>query len=164
MTKQLPAIIDRTEIIGADHARTVPALIAAVGDRASTSLSGILRGEHPQSAHAPGLQPRVADFLMWCDDNLVPSIMAVQPLYVAAWTEQQTRTHTAPTVKLRLAVLPPWAVDPMSHRAETPASGQEVFQQPAKPVGQTTDTHTRPATKRAPLQFRTPRLAMAGPG
>jgi hypothetical protein len=58
MTKQLPAIIDRTEIIGADHARTVPALIAAVGDPASTSLSGILRGEHPQSAHAPGLQPR----------------------------------------------------------------------------------------------------------
>jgi hypothetical protein len=49
----------------------------------------------------------VTDFLMWCDDNLVPSIMAVQPLYVAAWTEQQTRTHTAPTVKLRLAVLPP---------------------------------------------------------
>jgi integrase/recombinase XerC len=34
----------------------------------------------------------------------VGSITAVQPLHVAAWIEQQTREHAAPTAKLRLAV------------------------------------------------------------
>jgi hypothetical protein len=35
----------------------------------------------------------VVEFLAWCDENGVPSISAVQPLHVAAWIEQQTRTH-----------------------------------------------------------------------
>jgi site-specific recombinase XerC len=35
----------------------------------------------------------------------VASIAAVQPLHVAAWVEQQTQDHAAPTVKLRLAAL-----------------------------------------------------------
>ena len=35
----------------------------------------------------------------------MPSITAVQPLHVAAWIEQQTRDHAAPTAKLRLAAL-----------------------------------------------------------
>jgi len=35
----------------------------------------------------------------------VPSVTAVQPLHVAAWIEQQTRDHAAPTAKLRLAAL-----------------------------------------------------------
>jgi hypothetical protein len=33
----------------------------------------------------------------------VPSVAAVQPLRVAAWIEQQTREHAAPTAKARLA-------------------------------------------------------------
>jgi hypothetical protein len=40
--------------------------------------------------------------MAWCEDNLVPSITDVQPLHVAAWIEQQTREHAAPTAKLRL--------------------------------------------------------------
>ena len=43
----------------------------------------------------------VAEFMAWCEDNQVPSITAVQPLHVAARIEQQTRTHAAPTAKLR---------------------------------------------------------------
>ena len=35
----------------------------------------------------------------------MPSIAAVQPLHVAAWIEQQTREHAAPTVTARLTVL-----------------------------------------------------------
>ena len=33
------------------------------------------------------------------------SIVAVQPLHIAAWVEQLTRTHAAPTAKLRLAAI-----------------------------------------------------------
>jgi hypothetical protein len=35
MTKKLPAIIDRTEIIGDNYPHVVPALIVAAGERAS---------------------------------------------------------------------------------------------------------------------------------
>jgi hypothetical protein len=35
MSEQLPAIIDRTEIIGDARTHVVPALIAAAGERAS---------------------------------------------------------------------------------------------------------------------------------
>ena len=105
MTEQLPAIIDRTEIIGADHARVVPALIAAAGDRASLRFleffAANIRNPHTRRAYSRA----VADFLAWCEDNGVPSITAVQPLHVAAWIEQQTREHAAPTVKQRLAAL-----------------------------------------------------------
>jgi len=37
---------------------TLPALITAAGERASASLPGILRCQHPQPAHAARLQPR----------------------------------------------------------------------------------------------------------
>lgn len=47
----------------------------------------------------------MAEFLTWCGDAGVPSIAAVQPLHVAGWIEQQTREHSAPTVKQRLAAL-----------------------------------------------------------
>jgi site-specific recombinase XerD len=47
----------------------------------------------------------VAEFLAWCDDHGVSSIAAVQPLHVAAWTEQPTREHAAPSAKARLASL-----------------------------------------------------------
>jgi integrase/recombinase XerC len=47
----------------------------------------------------------VAGFMTWCDANRVGSITDVQPLHVAAWIEQQTREHAAPTAKLRLAAL-----------------------------------------------------------
>jgi site-specific recombinase XerC len=46
-----------------------------------------------------------SDWWQCRDDNHIPSISAVKPLHVAAWIEQQTRDHAAPTVKLRLAAL-----------------------------------------------------------
>jgi integrase/recombinase XerC len=39
--------------------------------------------------------------MAWREDHGVPSVTDVQPLHVAAWIEQQTRDHAAPTAKLR---------------------------------------------------------------
>jgi site-specific recombinase XerD len=104
VTAQLPALVPRSEIIGA-HRPHVPALIAAAGDRASLRFleffAATIRNPHTRRAYSRA----VTDFLAWCDDNLVPSIVAVQPLHVGAWIEQQTRDHAAPTAKLRLAAL-----------------------------------------------------------
>ena len=96
MSEQLPAIIDRTEIIGDARAHVVPALIAAAGERASLRFleffAANIRNPHTRRAYSRA----VAEFMAWCDDNGVPSITAVQPLHVSAWIEQQTREHAAP--------------------------------------------------------------------
>ena len=47
----------------------------------------------------------VGDFLTWCADAGVASIIAVQPLHVVGWIKLQTRERSAPTVKLRLAAI-----------------------------------------------------------
>jgi site-specific recombinase XerD len=103
MSEQLPAIIERTEIIARAH--VVPALIAAAGERASLRFleffAANIRNPHTRRAYSRA----VSEFMAWCDDNQVRSITAVQPLHVSAWIEQQTRAHAAPTVKLRLAAL-----------------------------------------------------------
>jgi site-specific recombinase XerD len=101
----LPAIIDRSEIIGADHAQALPALIAAGGERASLRFLEFFAANlrNPDTRRAYGRA--VAEFMTWCEDNQVRSITAVQPLHVSAWIEQQTHEHAAPTAKLRLAAL-----------------------------------------------------------
>jgi site-specific recombinase XerD len=105
MTEQLPAIIERSEIIGDIRAHVVPALIAASGERASLRFleffAANIRNPHTRRAYSRA----VGEFMTWCDDNHVTSITAVQPLHVSAWIEQQTREHAAPTAKLRLAAL-----------------------------------------------------------
>ena len=50
--------------------------------------------------------------------------MAVQPLHVSAWIEQQTREYAAPTAKLRLAAL--------RHLFDWPVTDQVM---PANPAG-----------------------------
>src|SRR5450755_4073961 len=105
MSEQLPAILDRTKIIGDARAHFVPALIAAAGERASLRFleffAANIRNPHTRRAYSRA----VAEFMTWCEDNGVTSITAVQPLHVSAWIEQQTRERAAPTAKLRLAAL-----------------------------------------------------------
>jgi site-specific recombinase XerD len=80
-------------------------LISAAGDRASRRFfeffAANIRNPHTRRAYGRA----VADFLIWCDQHGVLSIVDVQPLHVAAWIEQQTGDHSAPTAKLRLAAL-----------------------------------------------------------
>jgi site-specific recombinase XerD len=84
---------------------SLPALIAASGDRASIRFleffASTIRNPHTRRAYGRA----VADFLAWCEDHGVQSIAAVQPLHVASWIERQTQTHAAPTVRQHLAAL-----------------------------------------------------------
>jgi len=83
----------------------LPAIITAAGDHAALRFmeffAANIRNLHTRRAYMRA----VADFLAWCDDAGVRSIAQVQPLHVAAWVELQTRTHAAPTAKLRLAAV-----------------------------------------------------------
>jgi integrase/recombinase XerC len=105
MTARLPFILDANmRTISRHPPDIVPALIAAAGERASLRFleffAANIRNPHTRRAYA-----HAVGFMTWCDANRVGSITAVQPLHVAAWIEQQTREHAAPTAKLRLAVL-----------------------------------------------------------
>lgn len=104
----------------------LPAIIAASGDRAGLRFleffASNIRNPHTRRAYSLA----VTDFLTWCQDHGVPSITAVQPLHVAAWIEQQTRDHAAPTAKQRLAAI--------RHLFDWLVTGQAVPANPAASV------------------------------
>src|SRR3954453_4658907 len=83
----------------------MPALVAASGERGGMRsrefVPAAIRTPHPRRAYGRA----VAEFLAWCERAGVPSLAAVQPLHVASWIEAQTREHSAPTVKQRLAAV-----------------------------------------------------------
>ena len=106
MTDRLPATIHQAKRFTSLQAvHVVPAPIAAAGERASLRFLEVfaanIRNPHTRRAYGHA----VAEFLTWCDDQGVVSVADVQPLHVAAWIEQQTREHAAPTAKARLAAL-----------------------------------------------------------
>jgi site-specific recombinase XerD len=104
----------------------LPTLIATAGDRASVRFleffAANIRNSHTRRAYAQG----VKDFLAWCEDVGVHSIIQVQPLHVAAWVELQTREHAAPTAKQRLAAI--------RHLFDWLVTGQVVSVNPAGSV------------------------------
>ncbi|MFM0481043.1 tyrosine-type recombinase/integrase [Paraburkholderia strydomiana] len=82
-----------------------PALVVAAGERAGVRFleffASAIRNPHTRRAYARA----AGDFLAWCADAGVWSIVEVQPLHVATWIELQTQTLSAPTVKQRLAAI-----------------------------------------------------------
>ncbi|MGO4569332.1 tyrosine-type recombinase/integrase [Rhizobium sp. 2YAF20] len=46
-----------------------------------------------------------AAFLDWCDRRGIAALTAIQPIHVATWIEEIGRSHSVPTVKLRLAAI-----------------------------------------------------------
>ncbi len=84
MSEQLPAVIDRTEIIDGDraHLDVVPALIAA-GDRASYRFleffAANIRNPHTRQAYSRA----VTDFLAWCL-ILEPIVIGRAPVLLVA--------------------------------------------------------------------------------
>ncbi|WP_043341654.1 tyrosine-type recombinase/integrase [Belnapia moabensis] len=83
----------------------LPALVAASGERAGLRFleffAAAIRNPHTRRAYGQA----AGAFLDWCAVAGLPSLAAVQPLHVATWIELQTREHSAPTAKQRLAAL-----------------------------------------------------------
>jgi site-specific recombinase XerD len=85
--------------------RALPAIVAAADsdarERFLEFFASNIRNRHTRRAYRTAVQ----DFLDWCEDAGVAWFRDVRPLHVAAWVEQQTQTHKAPTAKLRLAAI-----------------------------------------------------------
>jgi hypothetical protein len=83
---------------------SLPTLVAAAGERASMRFleffAANIRNPHTRRAYY-----RVAEeFLAWCASVGLSSIVAVEPVHVAAWIEAGTRELSAPSVKQRLSM------------------------------------------------------------
>jgi site-specific recombinase XerD len=82
---------------------TLPALVAAADEKAQLRFlefyAVAIRNPNTRRAYIRA----AVDFLGWCEEQHVRSIVEVQPLHVAAWVELLTRQHAAPTAKQRLA-------------------------------------------------------------
>lgn len=115
-----------TSNIALTGAISAPALVTAAGERAAVRFleffASAIRNPHTRRAYARA----AGDFLAWCAGAGVPSITAVQPLHVAAWIELQTATHSAPTVKQRLAAI--------RHLFDWLVTGQVVPHNPAASI------------------------------
>jgi len=85
--------------------RALPAIVAAADadarERFLEFFASNIRNRHTRHAYLTAVQ----DFLDWCEQAGVGSFRQVRPLHVAAWVEQQSQTHKAPTAKLRLAAI-----------------------------------------------------------
>lgn len=93
------------QLVPLPKASPLPQLVAAAGDRARIRFleffAAAIRNLNTRRAYSRA----AADFLSWCEAAGVRSITDVQPLHVATWIELQTREHSAPTAKQRLAAL-----------------------------------------------------------
>ena len=85
--------------------RSLPRIITAAGDRAEIRFleffAANIRNPHTRRAYSRA----AGEFLTWCSNAGVPSIVTVQPLHVATWIESQARNLAAPTVKQQLAAI-----------------------------------------------------------
>ena len=87
------------------HVGRSPALIAAVGERASYRFfeffTANIRNPNTRRAYARA----AVEFFDWLEARGVTHITAVESVHVAAYIEQSQKARSAPTAKLRLAAL-----------------------------------------------------------
>ena len=82
----------------------IPAIIAEAGDHAARRFieffTATIRNGNTRRAYAKA----VADFLAWCEGHGL-TLPGIDPVHVAAYIEQLTRSKAAPTVKQHLAAI-----------------------------------------------------------
>jgi integrase len=82
-----------------------PALIRAAGERAQIRFWEFfvnnIRNAHTRRAYGRA----IGEFLTWCEQRGLASIVDIEPLHIGAYVEALTRSHSAPTAKQRLATI-----------------------------------------------------------
>jgi site-specific recombinase XerC len=83
----------------------LPTLIRAAGERAQTRFWEFfvsnIRNPHTRRAYGRS----IAEFLAWCEEHGLGSIIDVEPLHVGTYIEAVTRSHSASTAKQKLAAI-----------------------------------------------------------
>jgi hypothetical protein len=105
---------------------TLPAIIAAAGERASLRFleffAANIRNPHTRRAYSRA----VSEFMTWCEDTGVTSITAVQPLHVSATSRPRTAS-----VSLSMATRG-WMKNPAETPSPAAPSPRRLAPRPAK--------------------------------
>lgn len=86
------------------HSGHLPALIREAGDQAARRFLEFFAAHIRNPGTRAAYSRAIGQFCTWCADRFV-RLEQVSPLVVAAYIEQLTHKHRAPTVKLHLAAL-----------------------------------------------------------
>jgi integrase/recombinase XerD len=104
MPNELAVTTKAASIIGTSSGPILPAIIADAGERAGKRFieffTATIRNANTRRAYARA----VSDFLAWCQQGGL-SLTGIEPVHVAAYIEQLTRSKAAPTVKQHLAAI-----------------------------------------------------------
>ena len=115
-----------TQLILLTAEPVLPAIVSTADDRARIRFleffTVTIRNTNTRRAYARA----VAEFSAWCEAHGVASLVAVQPIHVAAYIEELTRERSAPTAKQRLAAI--------RHLFDWLVTGQVVPTNPAASV------------------------------
>jgi site-specific recombinase XerD len=83
----------------------VPVLVRSAGERAQARFWEFfvanIRNSHTRRAYGRA----IAEFLGWCEQRGLASLVDIAPLHIGAYVEALTRSHSAPTAKQRLAAI-----------------------------------------------------------
>src|SRR5437764_181766 len=100
MNTEIVAKTDQ-ELTSTEGSFGVPAIIARVGQRAGLRFleffAATIRNTNTRRAYYRGC----TDFFKWCQAREL-ELERIAPMHVAAYIERLTKTHSKPTVKLRL--------------------------------------------------------------
>jgi integrase/recombinase XerD len=91
-------------VVTGTHA-LIPAPIVAAGENATRSFieffTANIRNRNTRDAYARA----VVDFFAWCERVGLHELGRLEPVHVAAYIEQLSKTHAAPSVKQHLAAV-----------------------------------------------------------
>ncbi|WP_292529997.1 site-specific integrase [Methylocystis sp.] len=83
----------------------VPALVQAAGERAQTRFCEFFIANIRNPHTRRGYGRAIGEFLAWCEQRGLASLIDIAPLHIGAYVEALTRSHSAPTAKQRLAAI-----------------------------------------------------------
>ncbi|CAG0984240.1 partial Tyrosine recombinase XerC, partial [Gammaproteobacteria bacterium] len=84
---------------------SLPPLVVSADDRVQTRFWEFfvnnIRNAHTRRTYGRA----IGEFLAWCEQRGLASLIDIKPLHVGAYVEMLTRSHSAPTAKQRLAAI-----------------------------------------------------------
>jgi site-specific recombinase XerD len=75
--------------------------VRAAGERLWEFFVSNIRNPHTRRAYGSS----IAEFLAWCEQHDLASVVDVEPLHVGTYIEAVIRSHSAPTAKQKLTVV-----------------------------------------------------------
>ena len=82
-----------------------PVVVDALGERGTQRFLEFFTANIRNPNTRKAYMRAAVDFMEWCAAHGITALPAVRPVHVAAWIEELGRSHSVPTVKLRLAAI-----------------------------------------------------------